>query len=70
LYQFLTNPDTGLWIEKKSVSNQGRGIKMISDVKTYKKEKILKPECQVEMKDSNTEATEASDAETGQKKTP
>lgn len=32
LYQFLNNPDTGFWIEKKSQSNQGRGIKLIKDV--------------------------------------
>lgn len=32
----------GLWLEKKSQSNQGRGIKLISDVAKYKEELMIK----------------------------
>ena len=42
LYQFPNNPDTGFWIEKKSQSNQGRGIKLIKDVKKYKDDMLTK----------------------------
>lgn len=42
LYQFLNNSDAGFWIEKKSQSNQGRGIKLIKDVQKYKDDMLLK----------------------------
>jgi hypothetical protein len=36
LVKFLNSPSEGLWLAKKAQSNQGKGIKLISDVKAYK----------------------------------
>ena len=36
LHQFLNSETMGLWIEKKAVSNMGRGIKLIADVQAYR----------------------------------
>lgn len=36
LHQFLTCETNGVWLEKKSQSNMGRGIKLIADVKQYR----------------------------------
>ena len=38
LYQFLSSKTDGIWLEKKSQSNMGRGIKLISDVKKYRQD--------------------------------
>jgi len=42
LHQFLNSQTDGLWMEKKSVSNMGRGIKLISDVKAYRENLLVK----------------------------
>ena len=42
LHQFLSSPTLGLWLEKKSNSNQGRGITLISDIADYREKIILK----------------------------
>ena len=42
LYQFLNSSTGGLWLEKKSQSNQGRGIRLISDVAKYREELLIK----------------------------
>ena len=42
LHQFLNSETMGLWIEKKAVSNMGRGIKLIADVKTYREDLLVK----------------------------
>lgn len=42
LYQFLNSKTGGLWIEKKSQSNQGRGIRLIADVAKYREELLVK----------------------------
>lgn len=42
LHQFLNSDTEGLWMEKKSVSNMGRGIKLISDVKAYREGLLVK----------------------------
>jgi hypothetical protein len=42
LYQFLNSKTGGLWIEKKSQSNQGRGIKLIADVAKYREDLLVK----------------------------
>ena len=36
--KFYNAPNEGLWLSKRVNSNQGRGIKLISDVEAYKKE--------------------------------
>lgn len=38
LVKFLNTPDTGFWLVKKNQSNQGKGIRLLSDVKAYKEE--------------------------------
>ena len=40
LHQFLSSKTQGLWLEKKSQSNQGRGITLISDIDEYR-DKIM-----------------------------
>ena len=42
LYQFLNSKTGGLWIEKKSQSNQGRGIRLIADVAKYREDLLVK----------------------------
>jgi hypothetical protein len=42
LVKFLNSPNEGLWLVKKSQSNQGKGIRLISDVKAYKDEILTK----------------------------
>ena len=42
LYQFLNSTTQGLWLEKKSQSNQGRGIKLIEDISKYREELLIK----------------------------
>jgi hypothetical protein len=42
LYQFLNSSSKGLWLEKKSQSNQGRGIRLISDVTKYREDLLIK----------------------------
>jgi hypothetical protein len=42
LHQFLQSANEGLWLEKKAVSNQGRGIKLIPDIKEYKNKILIK----------------------------
>ena len=37
---FLNDDNEGLWIYKPKNLNQGRGIRMISDIKRFKKEFI------------------------------
>ena len=36
LVKFLNSSTEGLWLAKKSQSNQGKGIKLIGDIKKYK----------------------------------
>jgi hypothetical protein len=36
LVKFLNSPTGGLWLAKKSQSNQGKGIKLIGDIAKYK----------------------------------
>ena len=36
LVKFLNSNSEGLWLQKKAQSNQGKGIKLIADVKAYK----------------------------------
>lgn len=38
LVKFLNSTTEGLWLVKKAQSNQGKGIKLISDIKAYKDE--------------------------------
>jgi len=42
LVKFLNSPTEGLWLIKKANSNQGRGIKLINDVKAYKEDLLTK----------------------------
>lgn len=42
LVKFLNSPNEGFWLVKKSQSNQGKGIRLISDVKAYKEEILTK----------------------------
>lgn len=42
LHQFLSSKTDGLWMEKKSASNMGRGIKLIKDVKAYRENLLVK----------------------------
>lgn len=42
LYQFLNSESGGMWLEKKSQSNQGRGIKTIKDVNAYRENLLIK----------------------------
>jgi len=42
LYLFLNSKTGGLWIEKKSQSNQGRGIRLIADIEKYREELLIK----------------------------
>lgn len=39
---FLNSDSEGLWLEKKSLSNMGRGVTMIKDVGTYRKNLVTK----------------------------
>ena len=36
LVNFLNSKSDGLWLSKKAQSNQGKGIKLVADVKAYK----------------------------------
>ncbi len=36
LVKFLNSTTEGFWLQKKAQSNQGKGIKLISDVKAFK----------------------------------
>jgi hypothetical protein len=38
LVNFLNNKSEGLWLSKKAQSNQGKGIKLVADVKAYKED--------------------------------
>ena len=42
LHMFLNSETKGLWLEKKSQSNQGRGIKLIQDVTKYREDLLIK----------------------------
>eukprot|EP00349_Pseudokeronopsis_sp_Brazil_P005581 CAMPEP_0202962266 /NCGR_PEP_ID=MMETSP1396-20130829/6360_1 /ASSEMBLY_ACC=CAM_ASM_000872 /TAXON_ID= /ORGANISM="Pseudokeronopsis sp., Strain Brazil" /LENGTH=276 /DNA_ID=CAMNT_0049682715 /DNA_START=506 /DNA_END=1336 /DNA_ORIENTATION=- len=42
LVNFLKSNTKGLWVEKKSNSNQGRGIRLVEDVSLYKEELLTK----------------------------
>jgi len=36
LVKFLNSKTLGLWLVKKAQSNQGKGIKLVADIKKYK----------------------------------
>ena len=38
LVNFLNTKKDGLWIVKKNNSNQGKGIRLVSDINAYKEE--------------------------------
>jgi hypothetical protein len=38
LVNFLNSKTKGLWLQKKACSNQGKGIKLIGNVDTYKED--------------------------------
>jgi hypothetical protein len=42
LIKFLNQPSSGLWMVKKSNSNQGRGIKLVADIAKYKEDLLTK----------------------------
>ena len=47
LVKFLNSTTEGLWLVKKAQSNQGKGIKLISDIKAYKDELLtIKDQCE------------------------
>mmetsp|Transcript_2868 Transcript_2868/g.4451 ORF Transcript_2868/g.4451 Transcript_2868/m.4451 type:complete len:243 (-) Transcript_2868:679-1407(-) len=42
LMAFLNSPTLGLWLEKKSQSNMGRGVRMIKDIAKYRQDLLIK----------------------------
>lgn len=42
LVSFLNQKDEGLWMVKHSNSNQGKGIEMVSNIKKFKQDLVLK----------------------------
>lgn len=52
LINFLNSPSEGLWLVKKAQSNQGKGIKLVSDIKKYKEDLLTIPEDEVVIPDS------------------
>lgn len=61
LHQFLNSKTNGLWMEKKSVSNMGRGIKLISDVVEYRENLLVKKDIDAYGKIDPTTATSSTD---------
>jgi len=54
LVKFLNSKTEGMWLVKKANSNQGKGIKIVSDIKAYKEELLTKKDTEPEeTKDSN-----------------
>ena len=52
LVNFLNSPNEGLWLVKKSQSNQGKGIRLVSDIGAYKDELLT-----IKAKDDEEDST-------------
>lgn len=61
LHQFLNSKTDGLWMEKKSVSNMGRGIKLISDVKAYRENLLIKKDYDAYGKNDTANPTDSTE---------